>query len=244
MSFETSLDRGSHHHLFTRPPLPGRICLYLIDVQFTATTRTVCVEIPVEIWEKIRLIGGDDPRISWWGSEDEDREDIVAARAALAESGSISLEDLKRELELSTVEARLTYKGYTAILEIDEEAGEQFGRVQGIRHIITFQGATVEEARRSFKETIDAYLESCRESGEEHDRPFLGFDREREAYARTKAELLLQAEGRYVVFVGEEMGGPFDDLRSAYLAGRRRFGPGPLYIKQVLAEEPESGESA
>jgi predicted HicB family RNase H-like nuclease len=68
----------------------------------------------------------------------------------------------------------MTYKGYTAALEIDEEAGELFGRVQGTRHIITFQGATVEEARRSFEETIDAYLESCRESGEEPDRPFSG----------------------------------------------------------------------
>jgi predicted HicB family RNase H-like nuclease len=68
----------------------------------------------------------------------------------------------------------MTYKGYAATLEIDEEAGELFGRVQGTRHIITFQGETIEEARRSFEETIDAYLESCRESGEEPDRPFSG----------------------------------------------------------------------
>jgi predicted HicB family RNase H-like nuclease len=68
----------------------------------------------------------------------------------------------------------MTYKGYSATLEIDEEGGELFGRVQGTRHIITFQGATVEEARRSFEETIDAYLESCRKSGEEPDRPFSG----------------------------------------------------------------------
>jgi predicted HicB family RNase H-like nuclease len=65
----------------------------------------------------------------------------------------------------------MTYKGYSATLEIDEEAGELFGRVQGTRHIITFGGQTIEEARRSFEETIDAYLESCRESGEEPDRP-------------------------------------------------------------------------
>jgi hypothetical protein len=69
-------------------------------------------------------------------------------------------------------------------------------------------------------------------------RPYLGFDREREAYARAKGDLLIQAEGRFVVFVGDESVGPFDDFRSAYVAGRRRFGPGPLYIRQVLAEEP------
>jgi predicted HicB family RNase H-like nuclease len=68
----------------------------------------------------------------------------------------------------------MTYKGYSATLEIDEEAGELFGRVQGTRHIITFQGETIAEARRSFEETIDAYLDSCRESGEEPDRPFSG----------------------------------------------------------------------
>jgi hypothetical protein len=69
-------------------------------------------------------------------------------------------------------------------------------------------------------------------------RPHRGFDAERAAYARLKPALLEKDLGRFVVFVGDEMVGPCDDFRAAYVAGRRRFGPGPLYIKQVLAEEP------
>jgi hypothetical protein len=69
-------------------------------------------------------------------------------------------------------------------------------------------------------------------------RPHAGYDAERAAYARLKSGLLETAPGRFVVLVGDEMVGPCADFRAAYIAGRRRFGPGPLYIKQVLAEEP------
>ena len=69
-------------------------------------------------------------------------------------------------------------------------------------------------------------------------RPFVGFDRETEAYERLKPGLLAHAEGHYVVFVGDEMIGPFESRSQAEEAGYARFGLGPLFIKQVLAEEP------
>ena len=69
-------------------------------------------------------------------------------------------------------------------------------------------------------------------------RPFTGFAREAATYARLKPELLRTAEGKFVVIVGEEMVGPVDAFGDALQAGYRRFGPGPLYVKQVLAEEP------
>jgi hypothetical protein len=69
-------------------------------------------------------------------------------------------------------------------------------------------------------------------------RPHAGYDTERAAYARLKTGLLETALGRFVVLVGNDLAGPFDDFPTAYVAGRRRFGPGPLYIKQILADEP------
>jgi hypothetical protein len=69
-------------------------------------------------------------------------------------------------------------------------------------------------------------------------RPFLGYDRERAAYERLKPELLARAEGKFVVFVGEECEGPVETFPDALRAGYRRFGLGPLYVKQVLAVEP------
>ncbi len=70
--------------------------------------------------------------------------------------------------------ATLTYKGYTGVLEVDLEADELFGRTLGMRDLITFQGKTVEEARRSFEESIDFYLECCQEEGKPADRPYSG----------------------------------------------------------------------
>ncbi len=69
-------------------------------------------------------------------------------------------------------------------------------------------------------------------------RPFTGFDRERAAYERLKLELLARAEGKYVVLVGEEIEGPVDSFGDALRAGYRRFGHGPLYVKQVRTVEP------
>ena len=69
-------------------------------------------------------------------------------------------------------------------------------------------------------------------------RPFVAYDTERAAYFRRKPELLRTIPGKFVVFVGEEMAGPFDDFSTAISAGLQRFGRGPLYIKQILVEEP------
>jgi predicted HicB family RNase H-like nuclease len=70
--------------------------------------------------------------------------------------------------------ATLIYKGYTGVLEVDLEAGELFGRTVGLRDIITFQGRTIEEARKSFEESVDFYLACCQEEGKEPDRPYSG----------------------------------------------------------------------
>ena len=67
-------------------------------------------------------------------------------------------------------------------------------------------------------------------------RPFVGFDRERATYERHKPELLKTAEGQWVVIVGDELIGPMENGEDAERAGYERFGLGPLYLKQVLAE--------
>jgi hypothetical protein len=69
-------------------------------------------------------------------------------------------------------------------------------------------------------------------------RPFVGFDVEVETYARLKPELLPRFEGKFVVIVGDEIEGPVDTFSDALRAGYRRFGLGPLFVKQILATEP------
>ncbi|NTW56488.1 MAG: type II toxin-antitoxin system HicB family antitoxin [Chlorobiaceae bacterium] len=68
----------------------------------------------------------------------------------------------------------LVYKGYTGQVEFDGEAGIFHGEVLDTRDVITFQGKTVDEIETAFRESIEDYLEFCRERGEEPDRPFSG----------------------------------------------------------------------
>ena len=69
-------------------------------------------------------------------------------------------------------------------------------------------------------------------------RQFIGFDLEVATYARLKPELISGFPGKFVVIVGNEVEGPVDTFREALRAGYRRFGLGPLFIKQILTIEP------
>ncbi len=57
----------------------------------------------------------------------------------------------------------LTYKGYTGRFEVDVNAAIIFGRVLGIRDVVTFKGSNVEQAKQSFYESVDDYLAFCQE---------------------------------------------------------------------------------
>jgi predicted HicB family RNase H-like nuclease len=68
----------------------------------------------------------------------------------------------------------LTYKGYTGHVEYDDTEGNFHGEVLDLRDVITFQGKSVEEIERAFRESVDDYLEFCEQKGEEPDKPFSG----------------------------------------------------------------------
>jgi predicted HicB family RNase H-like nuclease len=68
----------------------------------------------------------------------------------------------------------MSYKGYTARVEFDDEAMIFHGEVIGIRDVVTFQGQTVKEIEKAFHDSVDDYLDLCKERGEECDKPFSG----------------------------------------------------------------------
>src|SRR3954468_10399819 len=68
----------------------------------------------------------------------------------------------------------MKYKGYTGVLEIDEESGILYGDVVGLRDVITFQGETVPEARQAFQDSVDCFLELCASRNEPPEKPFSG----------------------------------------------------------------------
>lgn len=68
----------------------------------------------------------------------------------------------------------MEYKGYLAHTEFDDEANIFHGEVINIRDVITFQGKSVDELRRAFKDSVEDYLVFCAERGEEPEQPFAG----------------------------------------------------------------------
>jgi predicted HicB family RNase H-like nuclease len=68
----------------------------------------------------------------------------------------------------------MRHKGYTGVMSVDAEAGVIRGKVVDLKDTITFQGKTVEEAQAAFRDSVDDYLEFCRELGEAPEKPFSG----------------------------------------------------------------------
>jgi predicted HicB family RNase H-like nuclease len=68
----------------------------------------------------------------------------------------------------------LTHKGYHGKVEFDEEAGLFHGEIVDLRDVVTFQGKSVAELEQAFRDSIDDYLDFCRQRGEEPDKPFTG----------------------------------------------------------------------
>jgi predicted HicB family RNase H-like nuclease len=68
----------------------------------------------------------------------------------------------------------MKYKGYTGIVEFDEESGSLFGRVVGLRDLITFQGDSVAGVIQAFHDSVDVYLELCADRGESPEKPYSG----------------------------------------------------------------------
>jgi len=89
----------------------------------------------------------------------------------------------------------LEYKGYTGSIEYSKEDNLLYGKVLGIKGLISYEGKTGKELEEDFKETIDTYLADCKERGVEPERPFKGsFNVRISAKLHRKAALLAMKE--------------------------------------------------
>lgn len=62
----------------------------------------------------------------------------------------------------------MEYKGYTGSVELSEIF---FGKVLGIRSLISYEGHNVDELRKDFQDGIDDYLATCAAEGIEPETP-------------------------------------------------------------------------
>ncbi|HCB92553.1 MAG TPA: toxin-antitoxin system HicB family antitoxin [Selenomonas sp.] len=59
----------------------------------------------------------------------------------------------------------MEYKGYIGSVEFSENDTLFFGKVQGIRSLISYEGATAAELVADFHGAVDDYLASCEAEG-------------------------------------------------------------------------------
>ena len=91
----------------------------------------------------------------------------------------------------------MEYKGYIGKVEFDPDANILHGEVIGIRDVVTFQGSSVAEIEKAFKESVDDYLKFCRERGEQPDKPCSGkFVLRIAPELHRKANMLASASGK------------------------------------------------
>jgi predicted HicB family RNase H-like nuclease len=57
----------------------------------------------------------------------------------------------------------MEYKGYIGSVDYDAEDELFFGKVQGIRSLISYEGHNAASLRESFHEAVDDYLASCQQ---------------------------------------------------------------------------------
>ncbi len=68
----------------------------------------------------------------------------------------------------------MEYKGYIGKVEFDDQAAIFHGEVVNLRDVVTFEGESVEELRKAFRESVEDYLAFCAERGEEPEKPYSG----------------------------------------------------------------------
>src|SRR5437867_3034168 len=68
----------------------------------------------------------------------------------------------------------MIYKHYSASIEFDEKENIFHGEVISLKDVITFEGASVAELKKAFRDSVDDYLDFCKKRGEEPEKPFSG----------------------------------------------------------------------
>lgn len=68
----------------------------------------------------------------------------------------------------------MTYRGYSAKVEYDDECGVLRGEIMDINDQIVFNAESVNSLRAAFRDAVDDYLEHCLEIGRVPEKPYSG----------------------------------------------------------------------
>ena len=68
----------------------------------------------------------------------------------------------------------MTFKGYTARVELDDRDNILVGRLLGVRDIVGFHAYDVAGLRAAFEEAVNDYIETCSKLGKPAEKPASG----------------------------------------------------------------------
>lgn len=68
----------------------------------------------------------------------------------------------------------LSYKNYNGTVEYSREDRCLFGKVVGIKSLLSYEGESVQELEQDFRNVIDEYLSDCEDQNIEPEQPYKG----------------------------------------------------------------------
>lgn len=68
----------------------------------------------------------------------------------------------------------LNYKDYYASVHYSAADEVFFGKILGINDLVSFEGASVKELKKAFREAVEDYIETCHAVGKEPDKTYKG----------------------------------------------------------------------
>ncbi|MBQ8798386.1 MAG: type II toxin-antitoxin system HicB family antitoxin [Lachnospiraceae bacterium] len=68
----------------------------------------------------------------------------------------------------------LSYKNYNGTVEYSKEDHCLFGKVIGLKSLLSYEGNSVQELEEDFQNVIDEYLQDCKERNVAPEQPYKG----------------------------------------------------------------------
>jgi predicted HicB family RNase H-like nuclease len=68
----------------------------------------------------------------------------------------------------------LHYKEYLASVHFSSEDEVFYGKILGVSDLVSFEGVSVRELKKSFRDAVEDYLAACQKAGKEPDKTYKG----------------------------------------------------------------------
>ena len=69
---------------------------------------------------------------------------------------------------------RLEYKGFIGAVHFAADEEVFYGKLEGVNDLVTFEGTSVRDLKKSFKEAVIDYINICKETGKNPMKSFKG----------------------------------------------------------------------